>query len=158
MARKRPRNIQQLFSSQRFQRFTDFTHQYQHWQQQLQQCLAGLGLTPLSQHCTVVSVRAHTLIIEVPSAAIANRLKLQQQRIITHFQDESTGQITQLEVRIRPTSNDASEQAVSIDKTPPPKAAAEEVSVVTQLREQAARCEEPLRSQLLALADKYEQE
>src|SRR5690554_4746033 len=133
MARKKPRNIQQLFSSQRFQRFTDFTEQHRRWQQQLQQCLAGLGLTPLSQHCTVVSVRAHTLIIEVPSAAIANRLKLQQQRIITHFQDESTGQITQLEVRIRPTSNDASEQAVSIDKTPPSKAAAEEVSVVTQL-------------------------
>ncbi len=158
MARKRPRNIQQLFSSQRFQRFTDFTEQHRRWQQQLQQCFAALQLAPLSQHCTVVSVRAHTLIIEVPSAAVANRLKLQQQRIITHFQDESTGQITQLELRIRPKASPSSQNPLAAAPKQPPKPPTNEPDVVAQLRAEAARCEEPLRSQLLALADKYEQQ
>src|SRR5690554_3153053 len=102
MARKRPRDIQQLFGRQRLARFTDFTEQYQLWQQQLQHCFDALQLSPLLAHCKVVSVRAHTLVLEVSSAALASRLKLQQDRIITYFQSGSTGHISQMEVRVRP--------------------------------------------------------
>ena len=118
MARKRPRDIQQLFGGQRLQRFTDFTEQYQRWQQQLQQCFVALQLSPLLAHCKVVSVRAHTLVLEVSSAALASRIKLQQSRIITHFQDESTGHISRLEVQVRPKISTPSLQPV--EKAPQP--------------------------------------
>lgn len=161
MARKRPRDIQQLFGRQRLARFTDFTEQYQLWQQQLQHCFDALQLSPMLVHCKVVSVRAHTLVLEVSSAALASRLKQQQGRIITYFQSGSTLPITELEVRVRPSTGGGTQTAPqAAQKTGIIKAipeAPKENEAVRKLREQAELCEEPLRSQLLALADKYEQ-
>ena len=156
MARKRPRDIQQLFGGQRLQRFTDFTEQYQRWQQQLQQCFVALQLSPLLAHCKVVSVRAHTLVLEASSAALASRIKLQQSRIITHFQDGSTGHISRLEVQVRPKINTPSPQPIEKPPQVTQNAGIDENDTVAKLREQAQLCEEPLRSQLLALAEKYE--
>jgi len=160
MARKRPRDIQQLFGRQRLARFTDFTEQYLLWQQQLQHCFDALQLSPMLAHCKVVSVRAHTLVLEVSSAALASRLKQQQGRIITYFQSGSTLPITDLEVRVRPGTHASAQTALQavqktdIIETKPE--APKENEAVRKLREQAELCEEPLRSQLLALADKYE--
>lgn len=156
MARKRPRDIQQLFGGQRLQRFTDFTEQYQRWQQQLQQCFVALQLSPLLAHCKVVSVRAHTLVLEVSSAALASRIKLQQSRIITHFQDESTGHISRLDVQVRPKIGTPSPQTAEKVSQPVQNASKNDDETVAKLRQQAALCDEPLRSQLLALAEKYE--
>lgn len=160
MTRKRPRDIQQLFGRQRLARFTDFTEQYQLWQQQLQHCFGALQLSPMLAYCKVVSVRAHTLVLEASSAALANRLKQQQQRIITYFQSGSTLPITELEVRVRPSAGRNSQNPPqTVQKTDIIEAkpeASKENEAVKKLREQAALCEEPLRSQLLALADKYE--
>ncbi|GAB3288948.1 DciA family protein [Pseudidiomarina andamanensis] len=156
MARKRPRDIQQLFGGQRLQRFTDFTEQYQRWQQQLQQCFVALQLSPLLAHCKVVSVRAHTLVLEVSSAALASRIKLQQSRIITHFQDESTGHISRLDVQVRPKIGTPSPQTAEKVSQPVQNASKNDDETVAKLRQQAELCEEPLRSQLLALAEKYE--
>ncbi|MBR9906896.1 MAG: DUF721 domain-containing protein [Gammaproteobacteria bacterium] len=165
MARKRPRDIQQLFGRQRLARFTDFTEQYQLWQQQLQHCFDALQLSPMLAHCKVVSVRAHTLVLEVSSAALASRLKQQQRRIITHFQSESTGDISQLDVRVRPSLGASkpipTQSKPQVDKIPEDSVSSgtpmnEAQKAAKQLREQAELCEEPLRSQLLALADKYE--
>jgi len=155
MARKRPRDIQQLFGGQRLQRFTDFTEQYQRWQQQLQQCFVALQLSPLLAHCKVVSVRAHTLVLET-SAALASRIKLQQSRIITHFQDESTGHISRLDVQVRPKIGTPSPQTAEKVSQPVQNASKNDDETVAKLRQQAELCEEPLRSQLLALAEKYE--
>lgn len=157
MARKRPRDIQHLFGGQRLQRFTDFTDQYQRWQQQLQQCFDALQLSPLLAHCKVVSVRAHTLVLEVSSAALASRIKLQQARIITHFESESTGHISRLEVEVRPQIRTPSSQAEAKPAQVTKKPNQNNDDTVAKLRQQAELCEEPLRSQLLALANKYEQ-
>lgn len=156
MARKRPRDIQQLFGGQRLQRFTDFTEQYQRWQQQLQQCFDALQLSPLLAHCKVVSVRAHTLVLEASSAALANRIKLQQSRIITHFQSESTGHISRLEVQVRPHMRTPLAQSTEKPTQAVQKSSNNDDETVAKLRQQAELCEEPLRSQLLALAEKYE--
>ncbi|WP_417658728.1 DciA family protein [Pseudidiomarina sp.] len=156
MARKRPRDIQQLFGGQRLQRFTDFTEQYQRWQQQLQQCFDALQLSPLLAHCKVVSVRAHTLVLEASSAALANRIKLQQSRIITHFQSESTGHISRLEVQVRPQMRTPLAQSMEKPTQAVQKTGNNDDETVAKLRQQAELCEEPLRSQLLALAEKYE--
>ncbi|WP_404408838.1 DciA family protein [Pseudidiomarina marina] len=156
MARKRPRDIQQLFGGQRLQRFTDFTEQYQRWQQQLQQCFVALQLSPLLAHCKVVSVRAHTLVLEVSSAALASRIKLQQSRIITYFQDESTGHISRIDVQVRPKISTPSLQPTEKAPQPVKNAGENDDETVAKLRRQAELCEEPLRSQLLALAEKYE--
>lgn len=156
MARKRPRDLQQLFGGQRLQRFTDFTEQYQIWQQQLQQCFAALQLSPLLPHCKVVSVRAHTLSLEVTSAAIGNRIKQQQSGIITHFGADSTLPITQLDVRVKPTAQYPNMPTAVAPQKTAPKAPSDDDDTIAKLRQQAQLCEEPLRSQLLALAEKYE--
>lgn len=165
MARKRPRDIQHLFGRQRLARFTDFTEQYQLWQQQLQHCFDALQLSPMLAHCKVVSVRAHTLVLEVSSAALASRLKQQQGRIITYFQSGSTGDVAQLEVRVRPSLGAntpmPTQPKPQVDKLPENSVSSdtpmsEAQRAAKQLREQAELCQEPLRSQLLALADKYE--
>ncbi|PWW12998.1 uncharacterized protein DUF721 [Pseudidiomarina tainanensis] len=170
MARTRPRNLQQLIDGKQLRRFTDFTEQYQLWQQLLNDCLISLQLAPLSAYCKVLSVRANTLVIEAASGTIASRLKLQQGRIITHFAANSTTAINQLEVQVRPVSQTpAMRQADNHNPTPaapvpqqPTTAPAgsgsapSKSSAASQLRQQAQLCPEPLRSQLLALADKYE--
>jgi hypothetical protein len=95
-------------------------------------------------------------VLEASSAALASRIKLQQSRIITHFQDESTGHISRLEVQVRPKINTPSPQLAETAPQPTQNAGKDENDTVAKLREQAQLCEEPLRSQLLALAEKYE--
>jgi len=152
MPRKRPKQLDQLLGSQRLQQFADFTEQHQRWQQQMRDCLQEQSLRELVPHCEVIAVSAPSLIIRVSSAAIGQRIKTAQGRIITYFQSHATPAVTQLEIRVRP-----SRQA---NTTPAPQAAEKptrnESETVKKLREQAALCEEPLRSQLLALADKYQ--
>ncbi|RUO41767.1 hypothetical protein CWE22_06320 [Pseudidiomarina aestuarii] len=151
MARSRPRTLQHVLDGQRLQQFADFTEQHKRWQQQLRDCFHVLQLSPLSEHCQVLNVRAQTLIMQVSSAAIATRLKMQQSRIITYFRNEAMLAVERLELRIAPAANQPPAE--------PRKQSATSDSLsdtVKQLREQAEQCEEPLRSQLLALAAKYE--
>ncbi|RUO62489.1 DciA family protein [Pseudidiomarina insulisalsae] len=152
MPRKRPKKLDQLLGSQRLQQFADFTEQHQRWQQLMRDCFAKQPLAELISQCEVVAVSAPSLIIKVSSAAVGQRIKTEQERIITYFQTHATPAITRLEIRIRPG------RQASATPPPPaqPKPAQNESDTVRKLREQAALCEEPLRSQLLALADKYD--
>ncbi|MGQ4276625.1 DciA family protein [Pseudidiomarina sp. E22-M8] len=151
MPRRRPKKLDQLLGSQRLQQFADFTEQHQRWQQLLRDCFEKQPLQQLLPHCEVLAVRPPSLILQVSSAAVAQRLKTEQGRIITYFQTHAMATVTSLEIRIRPSRN-----VKSTDTTPAPaKVAVKESDTVRKLREQAELCDEPLRSQLLALADKY---
>jgi hypothetical protein len=152
MPRTRPKQLDQLLGNKRLQQFADFTEQHQRWQQLMRDCLSQQSLAELAPHCEVIAVSAPSLIIKVSSAAIGQRIKTEQGRIITYFQSHATPAVTQLEIRIRPGRQDSA-------TTPPQRAEKStkiESETVKKLREQAAKCEEPLRSQLLALADKYD--
>ena len=155
MARRRPKHLQQLFGSQQLQQFADFTEQYQLWQQLLSDCLQETSLAELAASCEVIAVRAPSLIIQVSSAAIGQRIKTEQGRIITHFQTHATPAVASLEVRIRPSRPAVAPESRTAPQKAAPKELVTESETVKKLREQAALCEEPLRSQLLALADKY---
>lgn len=155
MARRRPKHLQQLFGSQQLQQFADFTEQYQLWQQLLRDCLKQTSLTELEASCEVIAVSAPSLIIQVSSAAIGQRIKTEQGRIITHFQTHATPAVASLEVRVRPSRQNVTPTAPAAPQKVAPKEAITESETVKKLREQAALCDEPLRSQLLALADKY---
>ncbi len=154
MSRTRPRDLKKLIGGQKLQRFTDFTEQYRRWQQLLHDCLQSVELTPLRDHCHVLAVRANTLVLEASTAAVASRLKLQQHRIITYFSNDAMPHVNSLEVQIKPQRQAKLAEAPVKTKELPKS----ESDTVTKLRQQAQLCEEPLRSQLLALADKYEQE
>ncbi|CAB0150999.1 hypothetical protein PSI9734_01416 [Pseudidiomarina piscicola] len=151
MPRRRPKKLDQLLGSQRLQQFADFTEQHLRWQQLLRDWFEKQSLQQLLPQCEVLAVRAPSLILQVSSAAVAQRLKTEQAGIITHFQTHAMPTVTSLEIRIRPSRN--------VSPTKAPAAAAKPVvkesDTVRKLREQAQLCEEPLRSQLLALADKY---
>lgn len=156
MARNRPRTTQQLIAGQQLQRFADFTDQHRRWQQLLQSCFRKLQLVPLLEHCEVLNIRANNLILQVSSGAIAQRIKSHQARIITHFQPEATVELERLEIRIRPAHKTAAQQTAAASPEPATETVREEQDAVSRLRQQAALCDEPLRSQLLALAQKYE--
>ncbi|MDN7124342.1 hypothetical protein [Pseudidiomarina terrestris] len=151
MPRRRPKKLDQLLGSQRLQQFADFTEQHQRWQQLLRDCFEKHSLQQLLPQCEVIAVGASALILQVSSAPIAQRLKTDQAGIITYFQTHATPAVTSLEIRIRPGRH------VKSTETPPApvKVEVKESDTVRKLREQAELCEEPLRSQLLALADKY---
>ncbi|MDX1705240.1 DciA family protein [Pseudidiomarina sp.] len=156
MARNRPRTTQQLIAGQQLRRFADFTDQHRRWQQLLQSCFLKLQLEPLLEHCEVLNIRAHNLILQVSSGAIAQRIKTHQARIITHFQPEATVELERLEIRIRPAHKPATLRTATASAEPATERVREEQDAVSRLREQAALCDEPLRTQLLALAQKYE--
>ncbi len=156
MARNRPRTTQQLIAGQQLQRFADFTDQHRRWQQLLQSCFQKLQLTPLLEHCEVLNIRAQNLILQVSSGAVAQRIKTHQARIITHFQPEATVELERLEIRVRPAHKPASLKASQASERSEPETVEKELDAVSRLRQQAALCDEPLRSQLLALAQKYE--
>lgn len=148
MARNRIKSTSQLLAAQQLRTFADFTEQHQRWQQLFAETLLELQLEALQAHLQVLNIRAHTLIVQASSAAVAQRLKSVQGRIITHFQARARLQIDGLELQIRPNSANApiSHKKATVDPA----------DTVAQLRHQASLCEEPLRSQLLALADKYQ--
>ncbi len=148
MARNRLKNPQQLMTAQQLRHFADFSEQHAHWQQCIGAALTELQLAPLRSHVQVLNVRANTLIIQVASAAVAQRLKTVQGRIITHFADGARTEIKAIDWRIQPKPLN------SPDKIE--KAELKQSDTVNTLRQQALLCEEPLRSQLLALADKYQ--
>ena len=148
MARNRLKTTQQLMSGQQLRHFADFTEQHARWQQLMCAALTEVQLAPLRAHVQVLNVRAHTLIIQASSAAVAQRLKTVQGRIITHFADGARLEINALELRIQPKPANLPEKVEKIE--------VKQDDAVSKLRQQALLCEEPLRSQLLALAAKYE--
>lgn len=152
MPRKRPKQLDQLLGNQRLQQFADFTERHQRWQQQLRDCLTQQSLSELVPHCEVISVSAPSLIIKVSSAAIGQRIKTAQAGIITYFQSHATPAVTALEIRVRPARQPCATSTPQRTEKPTKS----ESETVKKLREQAALCDEPLRSQLLALADKYD--
>lgn len=156
MARNRPRTTKQLIAGQQLQRFADFTDQHRRWQQLLQSCFQKLQLSPLLEHCEVLNIRANHLILQVSSGAIAQRIKSYQARIITHFQPEATVELERLEIRIRPAHKPATPKPAKVSPAPATETLEKELDAVGRLRQQATLCDEPLRSQLLALAQKYE--
>ncbi len=149
MARNRLKNTQQLMTGQQLRHFADFTEQHARWQQLMCAALTEVELAPLRTHVQVLNVRTHTLIVQVSSAAVAQRLKTVQGRIITHFADGARREINALELRIQPKPLNSPEKVQ--------KPVVKQDDAVSKLRQQALLCEEPLRSQLLALASKYEQ-
>lgn len=151
MARRRPKKLDQLLGSQRLQQFADYSEHYTQWQQLLRDCFSQLGLDELAPHCEVIQLNAPSLTLKVSSAAVGQRIKTEQGRIITYFQTHATPAADRIEIRIRPNRSQLSQAP----QKAPAKQAPTESDTVKKLREQAALCEEPLRSQLLALADKY---
>jgi hypothetical protein len=148
MARNRLKTTQQLMVAQQLRHFADFTEQHARWQQLMCAALTEVQLAPLRAHVQVLNIRAHTLIVQASSAAIAQRIKTVQGRIITHFADGARLEINTLDIRIQPKPLNSSEKVE--------KPEVKQDDSVSKLRQQALLCDEPLRSQLLALADKYE--
>jgi hypothetical protein len=148
MARNRLKNPQQLMTAQQLRQFADFSEQHTRWQQLIGVALSELQLAPLRSHVQVLNVRANTLIIQVSSAAVAQRLKSVQGRIITHFADGARTEINAIDWRIQPKPINSPEKIE--------KPEVKQNDTVNTLRQQALLCDEPLRSQLLALADKYQ--
>ena len=148
MARNRLKNTQQLMTGRQLRHFADFTEQHAGWQQLMCAALTEVQLAPLRAHVQVLNVRAHTLIVQASSAAVAQRLKTVQGRIITHFATGARIEINALDLRIQPKPLNSPEKVE--------KPEVKQDDAVSKLRQQALLCEEPLRSQLLALADKYQ--
>lgn len=154
MARRRPKKLDQLLGSQRLQQFADYSEQYTRWQQLLSDCFSQSALHELAPHCEVIQINAASLTLKVSSAAIGQRIKTEQERIITYFQTHATPAVNRIEIRIRPSAQRVSQR---LENTPE-KSVKTESETVQKLRQQAELCDEPLRSQLLALADKYSAE
>ena len=161
MTRRKIRTTEQVIRTARLRQFADFTEQHRVWQQQLRACLQKLGSEHLQQHAEVLAIREQTLHLHTTSAAVATRLKQLQSGIITYFAREAMLPVQQLSVRTAPktpavtTSQSAAAPTAAQPsaKTAPP----DEHHAAAQLRAQAALVDEPLRSQLLALAAKFEQ-
>lgn len=148
MARNRLKTTQQLMVGQQLRHFADFTEQHARWQQLMCAALTEVQLAPLRAQVQVLNVRVHTLIVQVSSAAVAQRIKTVQGRIITHFADGARLEINALDIRIQPKPANSAEKVQKVE--------VKQDDAVSKLRQQALLCDEPLRSQLLALADKYE--
>lgn len=161
MIRQRPKALQSLLTRRSLRQFHDFTERYGRWQQVLARCLNESQLT----HCRVLNLRDSCLVIEVSSAAWATRVKLQQSRIITHFNHDAMASVTSLQIKVNPAAfqplqSAGQNQPESSQNRPAaksdqaeqgPQSPAKTNSAET-LRAQAEMCEEPLRSQLLQLA------
>ncbi|RUO66054.1 hypothetical protein SAMN06297229_0471 [Pseudidiomarina planktonica] len=161
MIRQRPKALQSLLTRRSLRQFHDFTERYRRWQQVLARCLNESQLN----YCRVLNLRDSCLVIEVSSAAWATRLKLQQSRIITHFNQDATASVTSVQIKVNPEAFKPTQNPVKIESKPdsnrptkesaaPEKASAPapKANSAETLRAQAEMCEEPLRSQLLQLA------
>jgi len=158
MTRQRPKALHTLLTRRSLSQFHDFTERFRRWQQLLARCLHESQLS----HCRVLNIRDGQLIIEVDSAAWATRIKLQQSRIITHFNQEATDPVRQLDVKVKPASFQPLSAAQQTTEKPSPQTKEAKSTPVSStrpqnnsadaLRAQAEQCEEPLRSQLLKLA------
>lgn len=152
--RKRPQALQSVISQTSLRTYYDFTERFTQWQQLLAECLTETQ----RDHCILLNLRDQQLLVAVPSGAWLTQLKAQESRIITHFQANATSKPNRLIIQVLPKLFSAKEVTESSPKkaeaSPQPKA--EELSQADVLRKQAERCEEPLRSQLLALAARYD--
>ena len=159
---RRPQPVEAILASRQLRRYQQFAEQYRQWQRHLHDLLGK----QVASHCEVISIREERLLIRVDSAAWATRLKFQQRAIITYFQNHAMASVTSLEIKINPgvkqsaqTPNEGTSAASENAQSTPVK----QPSIVTteasasKLKRLAADCDEPLKSQLLALAAKFEQ-
>lgn len=124
--------------TQTLQRYAQFAAQHKQWQLLFRQIVGQ----PLADHCQLLNVREQILIVQTTAATWATQLKLKQGDIITHFQQDAMVEVSQMDIRIKPDSK-ASVYASSAKQ-----------SRRERLLDLAARSEEPLRSELLRLAEK----
>ncbi|MGM0525287.1 MAG: DciA family protein [Pseudomonadota bacterium] len=124
--------------TQTLQHYAQFAAQLKQWQLLFQR-VAG---RPLADHCQLLNVRDKKLIVKADAATWATQLKLKQNAIITHFQQDAMIAINQLEVTIKPPS----------DKDA--YAPTQQLSRRERILKLAEGSEEPLRSELLKLAEK----
>lgn len=124
--------------SQTLQRYAQFAVQLKQWQQ----LFAEAAQRPLTEHCQLINVRDNKLIVEADSATWATQLKLQQGRIITHFQQDATVAVQTIEIKVKP----------QLDRSA--LASSEKASRRERILRLAENSQEPLKSELLKMADR----
>lgn len=124
--------------TQTLHRYAQFAVQLKQWQQLF---AAAVG-RPLIDHCQLLNVRNGKLIVETDAATWATQLKLQQGRIITHFQQDATIAINSMEIKVKPGFERGS--VVGTEKE----------SRRERILRLAENSQEPLKSELLKLAER----
>ena len=124
--------------TQTLQHYAQFAVQLKQWQQLFAQTLG----MPLVDHCQLINVRDGKLIVETDAATWATQLKLQQARIITHFQQDATVAVSTMEIKVKP----------QLDKVA--MASSPQQSRRERLLRLAENSQEPLKTELLKLANK----
>lgn len=124
--------------AQTLQRYAQFAAQLKQWQQ----LFADAAQRPLIEHCQLINVRDNKLIVEADSATWATQLKLQQGRIITHFQQDATVAVQTIEIKVKP----------QLDRGA--LANSEKASRRERILRLAETSQEPLKSELLKMAER----
>lgn len=124
--------------TQLLQHYAQFAVQLKQWQQLFKRITGH----PLHDHCQLINVRDNKLIVEVSAATWATQLKMQQARIITHFQQDATVAVDTMEVKVKPR------QTAGLDNGD------DKVSRRERILRLAENSQEPLKSELLRIADK----
>ncbi|MDV6316015.1 DUF721 domain-containing protein [Idiomarina sp. HP20-50] len=121
--------------------YAQFAAQLSHWQQLFQQCVDK----NTNQHCQLLNIRDGQMIIHVDNGSWATRLKLQQAAIITHFRHNATVPVHSLSIKVSPSMN-SFEKSIKNQK---------DSNSADRLLAMAEGCDEPLKSELKALAAKF---
>lgn len=146
MSRQPKTPTQWLRSGQRplsttLRQYAQFAAQLSQWQQLFAQCIDK----STREHCQLLNIRDGQMILHADSGSWATRLKLQQASIITHFRDNATVPVDRLSIKVSPSMNSMKTSVES----PGGNSSAE------RLLAMAEGCEEPLKSELRALAAKF---
>lgn len=155
--RLRPQALTKIANKPSLRHFHDFTERFRDWQQLFAAALPSVSAT----QARVLKVQGSQLKIATRSAAWAKHVQQHEHAIITHFNQDATFAVQRLEVVVAPALFQHLQQLFGTQPealaqpTSTPAAEPTPTDAVTKLRQQAQHCEEPLRSQLLALADHY---
>lgn len=123
--------------TQTLRNYAQFAAQLKQWQQLFRQVVPET----LAAHCQVLNVRDNKLVVETDAATWATQLKFLQSDIITHFQQDAMPQLRQLDVRVKPASQQQATVASSLTRK-------------ERLLRLAETSDEPLKSELLKMAEK----
>ncbi|WP_404401463.1 DUF721 domain-containing protein [Idiomarina seosinensis] len=124
--------------TQTLQRYAQFAAELKQWQQLFRHIVGS----PLADHCQLLNVRDEKLIVRTDAAGWATQLKLQQNAIITHFQQDAMIAVNCLEIQIKPGEDGAR------------GGPAETLTRRQRILQLAENSQEPLRSELLKIAEK----
>lgn len=153
--RLRPQALTKIANKPSLRHFHDFTERFRYWQQLFAAALPTISAT----QARVLKVQGSQLKIATRSAAWAKHIQQHEHAIITHFNEDATFAVQRIEVVVAPDLFQHLQQLLGAEpeplRQPNQPAAATPSDAVAKLRQQAQHCDEPLRSQLLALADHY---